>query len=49
MSPSPARMTSNSDKVDDTTEAKAAEADEAKTAEEAKVDNNDFTVVEEEG
>ena len=42
-------MTSNSDKVDDTTEAKAAEADEAKTAEEAKVDNNDFTVVEEEG
>ena len=39
----------HSEKVDDTTEAKAAEAEEAKTAEEAKVDNNDFTVVEEEG
>ena len=59
MSPSPARMASSSDKIEDTTgakedaEAKTADEakteDEAKTTDEAKVDNNDFTVVEEEG
>ena len=53
MSPSPARMASSSDKVEDTSEAKteveAKTADDAKTADETKVDNNDFTVVEEEG
>ena len=53
MSPSPARMASGSDKIQDTTvdkaEAEDKTADEAKTEDEAKVDNNDFTVVEEEG
>ena len=53
MSPSPARMASSSDKVEDTSEAKTEvetkTADDAKTADETKVDNNNFTVVEEEG